>query len=439
MQEDVGLQSATDGEFRRASWHMDFIYQLGGIQGADHLSVKFHSDEGDIEFTPLAASGRRAHLAPEPIFAEDVPSSCSETTSRRRRPKLTIPSPSMVHYRGGRGGDRRGRLPGPRPVLERPHRRLRRPGAGAIGELGCTYLQFDDTSLAYLNDPSQREHVRSIGGDAEHQHETYIRHINEALAGRPEGHGRHHAHVPRQLPLVVGRRGRLRLRRRGAVRRARGRRLLHGVGRRALGRLRAAALRAGGQGRRARPRHDQARRAREQGPAQAAHRGGVAVRGRRPAVPVAAVRLLLDRRGQRAHRGAAGRQACGSSSRSPRRSGAERLPLRRGSARRSAATAARWRACGLDLAATSCASCWRAPDLDPARSTTCCSATPTAPARTTATSRGWPCCWPGLPTSRDRSDGQPPVAAPRWTPRCRPRARSRPATPPSSWSAASSR
>ena len=56
-----------------------------------------------------------------------------------------------------------------------------------LGELGCTYLQFDDTSLAYLNDPEQREHVREIGGDAEHQHETYIRHINEALADRPEG------------------------------------------------------------------------------------------------------------------------------------------------------------------------------------------------------------------------------------------------------------
>jgi 5-methyltetrahydropteroyltriglutamate--homocysteine methyltransferase len=56
-----------------------------------------------------------------------------------------------------------------------------------LGELGVTYLQFDDTSLAYLNDPKQREHVREIGGDAEHQHEIYIRHINEALAGRPDG------------------------------------------------------------------------------------------------------------------------------------------------------------------------------------------------------------------------------------------------------------
>ena len=56
-----------------------------------------------------------------------------------------------------------------------------------LAAAGCTYLQFDDTSLAYLNDPAQREHVREIGGDAEHQHEAYIRHINEALAGRPEG------------------------------------------------------------------------------------------------------------------------------------------------------------------------------------------------------------------------------------------------------------
>jgi 5-methyltetrahydropteroyltriglutamate--homocysteine methyltransferase len=56
-----------------------------------------------------------------------------------------------------------------------------------LGELGCTYLQFDDTSLAYMNDPHQRDYVASIGGDPDRQHVDYIRHINEALAGRPEG------------------------------------------------------------------------------------------------------------------------------------------------------------------------------------------------------------------------------------------------------------
>jgi 5-methyltetrahydropteroyltriglutamate--homocysteine methyltransferase len=56
-----------------------------------------------------------------------------------------------------------------------------------LGELGCRYLQLDDTSLAYLNDPRQREYVASIGGDPDRQHVEYIRHINEALEGRPEG------------------------------------------------------------------------------------------------------------------------------------------------------------------------------------------------------------------------------------------------------------
>jgi 5-methyltetrahydropteroyltriglutamate--homocysteine methyltransferase len=57
----------------------------------------------------------------------------------------------------------------------------------ALAALGCTYLQFDDTSLAYLNDPAQREQMANKGEDAEHLHEAYIRHINEALDGRPEG------------------------------------------------------------------------------------------------------------------------------------------------------------------------------------------------------------------------------------------------------------
>src|SRR5918997_4729420 len=107
MQEEVGLRSVTDGEFRRGSWHMDFIYQLGGIRRVeDHLTVKFHSDEGDIEFTPSAAQVAERITLPEPIFA-DAFSFLKETVSDRQTPKLTIPSPSMVHYRGGprAGGD----------------------------------------------------------------------------------------------------------------------------------------------------------------------------------------------------------------------------------------------------------------------------------------------------------------------------------------------
>jgi 5-methyltetrahydropteroyltriglutamate--homocysteine methyltransferase len=186
LQEDVGLQSATDGEFRRASWHMDFIYQLGGISKItdSSLKVRFRNEQGTLEFAPpsLRVDGR-LHLE-RTIFGdafEFLKRHVSQAT-----PKLTIPSPSMVHYRGGRAAID----PEIYPDMEEFWADLTAAYAEEVrrlGELGCTYLQFDDTSLAYLNDPQQRKHVAEIGGDPEHQHEICIRNINRALAGRPEG------------------------------------------------------------------------------------------------------------------------------------------------------------------------------------------------------------------------------------------------------------
>jgi 5-methyltetrahydropteroyltriglutamate--homocysteine methyltransferase len=184
-QEEVGLQSATDGEFRRASWHMDFIYQLGGITTAqDHIKVQFRNPEGTIEFSPAALHVEERVALREPIFADafQFVESCVTTAT----PKLTIPSPSMVHYRGGRAAVNEDVY----PDMDDFWNDLTSAYADevkALGDLGCTYLQFDDTSLAYLNDPKQRAHIAELGGDAEHQHETYIRHINEALEHRPEG------------------------------------------------------------------------------------------------------------------------------------------------------------------------------------------------------------------------------------------------------------
>jgi 5-methyltetrahydropteroyltriglutamate--homocysteine methyltransferase len=184
-QEEVGLQSATDGEFRRASWHMDFIYQLGGITTAqDHIKVQFRNREGTIEFSPAALHVEERVALREPIFADAFRFVQEAVTTAT--PKLTIPSPSMVHYRGGRAAVNEDVY----PDMDDFWNDLTSAYADevrALGDLGCTYLQFDDTSLAYLNDPKQREHIASLGGDAEHQHETYIRHINEALEDRPEG------------------------------------------------------------------------------------------------------------------------------------------------------------------------------------------------------------------------------------------------------------
>jgi 5-methyltetrahydropteroyltriglutamate--homocysteine methyltransferase len=184
MQDGVGLQSATDGEFRRESWHMDFIYQLDGItKEPGEMKIKFHNEQGDIEFTPAALHVDGKLGVSETIFGDAL--SFLQSAVTKNVPKLTIPSPSMVHYRGGKAAID----PRVYPDLDSFWADLvlaYRDELRRLGELGCTYLQFDDTSLAYMNDPHQREYIGSIGGDPEHQHLDYIRHINEALSERPE-------------------------------------------------------------------------------------------------------------------------------------------------------------------------------------------------------------------------------------------------------------
>ncbi len=185
MQKEVGLQSATDGEFRRASWHMDFIYAIDGISKAeDDLKVQFHNQEGTIEFTPAALRIDGKLGIGETIFGDHF--EFLRDTVDGATPKLTIPSPSMVHYRGGAAAID----PAVYPDQDRFWADLTAAygeQVGRLAALGCTYLQFDDTSLAYLNDPRQRQMMSERGEDAGHLHESYIRHINEALADRPDG------------------------------------------------------------------------------------------------------------------------------------------------------------------------------------------------------------------------------------------------------------
>ena len=101
MQQEAGLRSATDGEFRRASWHMDFIYQLGGVSKAPgNLAVQFRNPAGTIEFTPAALQVDGKVRLNETIFGDDF-SYLRSSTPPGLTPKLTIPSPNMVHYRGG--------------------------------------------------------------------------------------------------------------------------------------------------------------------------------------------------------------------------------------------------------------------------------------------------------------------------------------------------
>ena len=183
MQERVGLQAATDGEFRRTSWHMDFIHRLGGIDRTDErIEVRMHGAAGDTAFTSAGIAVRSRVRLDEPIFADDFLFLQSAVTTAV--PKITIPSPSMVHYRGGTAAVDRSVYPdmdGFWADLSAAYADEVR----ALGDLGCRYLQLDDTSLAYLNDPAQRAAMAARGEDAEHQHLRYIAQINAALAGRP--------------------------------------------------------------------------------------------------------------------------------------------------------------------------------------------------------------------------------------------------------------
>jgi 5-methyltetrahydropteroyltriglutamate--homocysteine methyltransferase len=163
---------------------MDFIYRLGGVtpMSEELLTIHFHGSDGDLDATFPAMHVEAPIALERTIFGEDF--AFLRDTAQTVVPKLTIPSPSMVHYRGGRASID----PGVYPDLDAFWADLTAAYAEEIrrlGELGCTYLQLDDTSLAYLNDPAQREYVRSIGGDPDQQHEAYIRHFNEALAERP--------------------------------------------------------------------------------------------------------------------------------------------------------------------------------------------------------------------------------------------------------------
>jgi 5-methyltetrahydropteroyltriglutamate--homocysteine methyltransferase len=184
LQEDVGLEAITDGEMRRGSWHMDFLYRIGGVRKIEEdVVVKFRSEGGEVEFRPSGLRVAGKLKLDRPIFADDFTFVKSHT---RHTPKLTIPSPSMMHYRGGRAAIDDKVYP-EMDTFWSDLADVYRGEIKALADIGCTYLQIDDTTLSYMNDPAQRAYIDSIGGDSKKQHLTYVATINAALAGRPKG------------------------------------------------------------------------------------------------------------------------------------------------------------------------------------------------------------------------------------------------------------
>src|SRR5438067_3998975 len=183
FQEDLGLRGVTDGEFRRTYFHIDFLTQLEGVQTKGGIHVKFHSAKGEVDFEPpvMHVTGKVRHT--KPIQRADFQFLKSVTS---RTPKVTIPSPTMLHFRGGRGAISQDAY----PDLEQFYADVAAGYADelqSLGAAGCTYVQLDDTNLAYLCDEKMREGARARGDDPNELPRRYAKLINAAIAGRPAG------------------------------------------------------------------------------------------------------------------------------------------------------------------------------------------------------------------------------------------------------------
>jgi 5-methyltetrahydropteroyltriglutamate--homocysteine methyltransferase len=180
LQEGIGLQSATDGEFRREQWHADFLYAIGGIErGPLGAPLPVYTRDGQLSWTPNITEITGKVRLEAPIFGDHFTFLRHAVTTAL--PKITVPSPSMAHFRADLSKS---------PYTD--HEEFRADVAAAyaaevaaLHALGCRYLQFDDTIFAFLNDPAWRANASASGIDQDRQHEINVGVINTALAGKP--------------------------------------------------------------------------------------------------------------------------------------------------------------------------------------------------------------------------------------------------------------
>jgi 5-methyltetrahydropteroyltriglutamate--homocysteine methyltransferase len=179
-QEEIGLQAVTDGEFRRAYWHFDFLEHLDGVTSVEADSgMNFKGGVGIAK--ALRVTGKVGFSGHHPMI--DHFRFVKDNTDRVA--KMTIPGPSMLHYRGGRKMMNMGVYPNMDDFYADVGRAYNK-AVHAFYDAGCRYLQLDDISFAYLCDPDQREMLRQRGDDPEKQPEIYAGMVREALKDKPD-------------------------------------------------------------------------------------------------------------------------------------------------------------------------------------------------------------------------------------------------------------
>ncbi len=179
-QEAIGLQGVTDGEYRRAWWHLDFIEALGGMEPytADH-GIQF---QGGVTPPRAVRTKGKVHFAGHP-FLDHFKFVHANTT---KTAKFTIPSPSVLYHRGGRKAVPESVYPKIEDFFHDMGEAYRQAVA-AFGAAGCEYLQLDEVNFTYLCDPAQRQLLKERGDDPDHLLHAYAGMINQAISGRTPG------------------------------------------------------------------------------------------------------------------------------------------------------------------------------------------------------------------------------------------------------------
>ncbi|ODU11242.1 MAG: 5-methyltetrahydropteroyltriglutamate--homocysteine S-methyltransferase [Rubrivivax sp. SCN 71-131] len=184
FQQDVGLQSITDGEFRRTYFHIDFLEQLGGVKTDIPVTVK--KPDGSEELAPPVI-----RVVDKVRHAKDIQLAdfnyLKSQVAPGMTPKVTIPSPTMLHFRGGRAGISREAYPELDPVFYDDVADAYGAELKSLYEAGCRYVQMDDTNMAYLCDERMREAARQRGDDPDELPHRYAAFINKVVARKPAG------------------------------------------------------------------------------------------------------------------------------------------------------------------------------------------------------------------------------------------------------------
>ena len=184
FQEDVGLKSITDGEFRRTYFHIDFLEQLGGVKTDIPVTIK--KPDGTEELAPpvIRVIDKVRHAKNIQLADFEFLKQC---VSAGNTPKVTIPSPTMLHFRGGRAGISKTAYPELDPTFYDDVAKAYGDELHSLAAAGCTYVQMDDTNLAYLCDEKMREAARQRGDDPNELPHRYADFINKVVAHKPAG------------------------------------------------------------------------------------------------------------------------------------------------------------------------------------------------------------------------------------------------------------